>query len=168
MLSLFTDRYLKEHFRYLDEDKTAIYGKGSGAYLAVSLISRSSHFNCGVAVAPVTSWRNYGIDLWISPPRISGVPNIPLPEWFYSRILPALLEYNPLIHWLSISFLAAAFVEKYMGLPLPQDNYINYDKTDLVRNFGDIEGETVVDCSWNGWSDRFHSTFNAPDESPDG
>lgn len=25
-----------------------------------------------------------------------------------------------------------------MGLPIPQDNYVNYDKTDLVRNLGHI------------------------------
>ena len=62
-------KFIKETVRYIDSDKVAIYGKGVGGYLAMALISRSNLFNCGVAVAPVTSWRNYGKD------RLSSIDN---------------------------------------------------------------------------------------------
>jgi dipeptidyl aminopeptidase/acylaminoacyl peptidase len=39
---------------------------------------------------------------------------------------------------------AAAFVERYMGLPLPADNYVNYDKTDLVRNLETIKDKQLL------------------------
>lgn len=57
---LLTYRYLKDNLVYIDKDKLAIYGKGMGGHLVVNLISHSSSFTCGVAVAPVTSWRNFG------------------------------------------------------------------------------------------------------------
>ena len=31
-----------------------------------------------------------------------------------------------------------------MGLPLPADNYINYDKTDLVRNLETIKDKQLL------------------------
>ena len=80
--------YIKHKLPYLNEDKLAIYGKGFGGFLATSLISRDSVFDCAIAVSPVSSWRNY----------------------------------------------LSAFIERYMGLPWSKDNYLNYDKTDLMQN----------------------------------
>jgi len=91
-------RYLKDNLQYIDGDKIALYGKGVGGYLSMSLVSRSNYFNCGIAVAPITSWRNY----------------------------------------------AAPFVEKFMGLPHPSDNYINYDKTDLPRNLEMLKDKQLL------------------------
>uniref|UniRef100_A0A3P9GY88 Dipeptidyl-peptidase 10 (inactive) n=1 Tax=Oryzias latipes TaxID=8090 RepID=A0A3P9GY88_ORYLA len=46
---------------YIDESKAGIYGKAYGGFLStILLLSHSSRFRCGIAVAPITDWRLYG------------------------------------------------------------------------------------------------------------
>ncbi|KAM6984943.1 inactive dipeptidyl peptidase 10-like [Aplochiton taeniatus] len=46
---------------YIDESKVGVYGQAYGGFLSsLLLLSESSTFKCGVAVAPVTDWRLYG------------------------------------------------------------------------------------------------------------
>lgn len=52
-------------------------------------------------------------------------------------------------------FIAAPFVEKFMGLPHPSDNYINYDKTDLPRNLETLKDKQVLLI--HGTADRLAS-----------
>uniref|UniRef100_A0A8C7ZNW6 Dipeptidyl-peptidase 10 (Non-functional) n=1 Tax=Oryzias sinensis TaxID=183150 RepID=A0A8C7ZNW6_9TELE len=45
---------------YIDESKAGIYGKAYGGFLStILLLSHSSRFRCGIAVAPITDWRLY-------------------------------------------------------------------------------------------------------------
>jgi dipeptidyl aminopeptidase/acylaminoacyl peptidase len=36
------------------------------------------------------------------------------------------------------------FSERYMGMPWPQDNFINYEKTDLTRKLSSLKGKTFL------------------------
>uniref|UniRef100_A0A3Q1HRD3 Uncharacterized protein n=1 Tax=Anabas testudineus TaxID=64144 RepID=A0A3Q1HRD3_ANATE len=46
---------------YIDGNKVGVYGKGYGGFLSsLMLLSHSSLFECGIAVAPITNWRLYG------------------------------------------------------------------------------------------------------------
>ncbi|XP_077393164.1 inactive dipeptidyl peptidase 10-like [Festucalex cinctus] len=46
---------------YIDENKVAVYGKAYGGFLAsILLLSYSSTFSCGIAVAPIANWRFHG------------------------------------------------------------------------------------------------------------
>ncbi|XP_029980044.1 inactive dipeptidyl peptidase 10-like [Sphaeramia orbicularis] len=46
---------------YIDGNRVGVYGKAYGGFLcSVLLLSYSSMFKCGVAVAPITNWRLYG------------------------------------------------------------------------------------------------------------
>lgn len=59
--------YIKHKLKYINEDKIAIYGKAFGGFLVTNLMTKDdSMFNCGVAVSPVTSWRNYRKLIFIS------------------------------------------------------------------------------------------------------
>ncbi|XP_035216212.1 LOW QUALITY PROTEIN: prolyl endopeptidase FAP-like [Stegodyphus dumicola] len=52
--------YLKETFQYIDSKRVAIFGWSYGGYAsALSLANDEKVFNCGISVAPVTSWRYY-------------------------------------------------------------------------------------------------------------
>nr|XP_061799258.1 inactive dipeptidyl peptidase 10-like [Nerophis lumbriciformis] len=46
---------------YIDGNNVAVYGKAYGGYLAsILLLSYSSTFTCGIAVAPIVNWRLHG------------------------------------------------------------------------------------------------------------
>uniref|UniRef100_A0A4W6FRF4 Dipeptidyl-peptidase 10 (inactive) n=1 Tax=Lates calcarifer TaxID=8187 RepID=A0A4W6FRF4_LATCA len=46
---------------YIDGNRVGVYGKAYGGFLSsLLLLSNSSMFNCGIAVAPITNWRLYG------------------------------------------------------------------------------------------------------------
>ncbi|XP_051938967.1 inactive dipeptidyl peptidase 10-like [Hippocampus zosterae] len=46
---------------YIDGNKVAVYGKAYGGFLtSILLLSDSSTFSCGIAVAPIANWRFYG------------------------------------------------------------------------------------------------------------
>ncbi|XP_044072621.1 inactive dipeptidyl peptidase 10-like isoform X3 [Siniperca chuatsi] len=46
---------------YIDGNKVGVYGKEYGGFLSsLLLLSHSSMFQCGIAVAPITNWRLYG------------------------------------------------------------------------------------------------------------
>ncbi|XP_040004697.1 inactive dipeptidyl peptidase 10-like [Xiphias gladius] len=46
---------------YIDGNKVGVYGKAYGGFLSsLLLLSHSSMFKCGIAVAPITNWRLYG------------------------------------------------------------------------------------------------------------
>ncbi|XP_041663100.1 inactive dipeptidyl peptidase 10-like [Cheilinus undulatus] len=46
---------------YVDGDRVGVYGKAYGGFLSsVLLLSHSSLFRCGIAVAPITNWKLYG------------------------------------------------------------------------------------------------------------
>ncbi|XP_015786539.1 inactive dipeptidyl peptidase 10 [Tetranychus urticae] len=91
-------KFLKSHVPYVEEDKIALWGSEIGGYMVASLMIKDPAFNCGIAISPVTSWRNY----------------------------------------------ASFFMEKTMGLPWPQDNYINYDKSDLFRSVSGLKDKAFM------------------------
>ncbi|XP_022596984.1 inactive dipeptidyl peptidase 10-like [Seriola dumerili] len=46
---------------YIDGNRVGVYGKAYGGFLSsLLLLSHSSMFKCGIAVAPITNWRLYG------------------------------------------------------------------------------------------------------------
>ncbi|XP_055361171.1 inactive dipeptidyl peptidase 10-like isoform X2 [Betta splendens] len=46
---------------YVDGSKVGVYGKAYGGFLSsIMILSHSSLFECGIAVAPITNWRLYG------------------------------------------------------------------------------------------------------------
>ncbi|XP_061782349.1 inactive dipeptidyl peptidase 10-like isoform X2 [Nerophis lumbriciformis] len=46
---------------YIDGNRVGVYGKAYGGFLtSILLLSYSSTFSCGVAVAPITNWRLHG------------------------------------------------------------------------------------------------------------
>uniref|UniRef100_A0A668UTM2 Dipeptidyl-peptidase 10 (inactive) n=1 Tax=Oreochromis aureus TaxID=47969 RepID=A0A668UTM2_OREAU len=46
---------------YIDANRVGVYGKAYGGFLSTLLVlSHSSVFRCGIAVAPITNWRLYG------------------------------------------------------------------------------------------------------------
>ncbi|KAM6979334.1 inactive dipeptidyl peptidase 10-like [Tautogolabrus adspersus] len=46
---------------YIDGNRVGVYGKAYGGFLSsVLLLSHSSLFQCGIAVAPITNWRLFG------------------------------------------------------------------------------------------------------------
>ncbi|XP_029385720.1 inactive dipeptidyl peptidase 10-like [Echeneis naucrates] len=46
---------------YIDGNRVGVYGKAYGGFLSsLLLLTHSSMFKCGIAVAPITNWRLYG------------------------------------------------------------------------------------------------------------
>ncbi|XP_060945041.1 inactive dipeptidyl peptidase 10-like [Limanda limanda] len=46
---------------YIDGNRVGVYGKAYGGFLSsLLLLTHSSRFKCGIAVAPITNWRLYG------------------------------------------------------------------------------------------------------------
>ncbi|CAB1447086.1 unnamed protein product [Pleuronectes platessa] len=46
---------------YIDGNRVGVYGKAYGGFMSsLLLLSHSSRFKCGIAVAPITNWRLYG------------------------------------------------------------------------------------------------------------
>ncbi|MGH9510280.1 MAG: alpha/beta hydrolase family protein, partial [Terriglobales bacterium] len=56
---------------FLDRDRIGIWGWSYGGYLALMAMTHSPRFAAGVAVAPVTDWRNYDA---IYTERYMGLP----------------------------------------------------------------------------------------------
>ncbi|XP_074599103.1 inactive dipeptidyl peptidase 10-like [Brevipalpus obovatus] len=52
-------KHLKSHVSYVEENKIALWGSEIGGYMVTSLMVKDPAFNCGIALSPVTSWRNY-------------------------------------------------------------------------------------------------------------
>src|SRR5262249_39613130 len=50
---------LYTQFPQLDRDRTGIWGWSNGASMALYALTHAPAFKAGIAVAPVTSWRNY-------------------------------------------------------------------------------------------------------------
>lgn len=55
-------RYLQEQLHFIDKRRLAVWGWSYGGFIATMLLSNTEQklFNCGVAVAPVVSWKLYG------------------------------------------------------------------------------------------------------------
>lgn len=81
-----------------------------GGHLVVNLISHSSHFTCGVAVAPVTSWRNYGTFFSF---------------FFQSRIRRSLLKFLSTEHVLFDTRMEHSFRSREVA---SDSRYENYEK----------------------------------------
>ena len=50
---------LYEQYPQLDRDRTGMWGWSNGASMTLYTLTHSTAFKAGIAVAPVTSWRNY-------------------------------------------------------------------------------------------------------------
>jgi dipeptidyl-peptidase-4 len=50
---------LYEQYPQLDHDRTGMWGWSNGASMTLYTLTHSTAFKAGIAVAPVTSWRNY-------------------------------------------------------------------------------------------------------------
>ena len=57
-------RYLIDNLKFVDPRRIGIWGWSYGGYAALRALSDRDQevFQCGIAVAPVTSWRFYGKD----------------------------------------------------------------------------------------------------------
>lgn len=44
----------------MEENKIALWGSEIGGYMVTSMMIKDPAFNCGIALSPVTSWKNYG------------------------------------------------------------------------------------------------------------
>uniref|UniRef100_T1JEK3 Venom dipeptidyl peptidase 4 n=1 Tax=Strigamia maritima TaxID=126957 RepID=T1JEK3_STRMM len=52
--------FLKTHLHFVDPDRTAIWGASYGGYVTALVMANDKQvFNCGISVAPVTSWEYY-------------------------------------------------------------------------------------------------------------
>lgn len=104
-------RKLSKLFPFIDASRVAIWGWSYGGYASgMALAKDNSHvFKCAASVAPVTDWTFYG----------------------ERTISPQTLE----LHWLLFSFFASLadtiYTERFMGLPIPEDNMIGYDRSRL-------------------------------------
>ena len=54
-------KYLQSNLKYVDANRTALWGWSYGAFLSSSTLARDKEdvFKCGIAVAPVTDWTLY-------------------------------------------------------------------------------------------------------------
>lgn len=55
-------KYLQEHFKFIDAERSGIWGWSYGGFATATALSKDVDrvFQCGIAVAPVTSWIYYG------------------------------------------------------------------------------------------------------------
>jgi dipeptidyl-peptidase-4 len=62
---LFFYRFLQENLKYIDPDRTAIWGWSYGGYATGMALAKDKRnvFKCGISVAPVSDWTYYG-KLW--------------------------------------------------------------------------------------------------------
>ncbi|XP_014680058.1 PREDICTED: venom dipeptidyl peptidase 4-like, partial [Priapulus caudatus] len=61
---LVATKYIREHYKFIDPEKIAIWGWSYGGFITAKVLSHklnigSQVFKCGMAVAPITSWRLY-------------------------------------------------------------------------------------------------------------
>ncbi|XP_067137376.1 inactive dipeptidyl peptidase 10-like isoform X2 [Centruroides vittatus] len=85
--------HLKHDLPFIDGDRMCIWGWSYGGYAAAMVLARDTElFQCGISVAPITSWFYY--------------------DSFYT--------------------------ERYMQSPKPEDNYLGYEKGDLIRKAADF------------------------------
>ena len=130
--SNFFFRYAQS-LHYIDSNRIAVTGVSYGAYLATLMLADTGdreHPNmlaCGVAVSPVVDWRFYG--------------NIQIYYIIYYHILnyKCYIIINLCISYYTFS--ESAYTERYMGLPLPSENFRGYQKTSLIEQCQNIKGK---------------------------
>ncbi|CAB0018129.1 unnamed protein product [Nesidiocoris tenuis] len=62
---------LLETFKFLDQTRIAVWGKGYGGYVTTMILSSQHHIvKCGIAIAPVTDWLYYTFT-----ERLLGLPS---------------------------------------------------------------------------------------------
>ena len=68
-------RYLIERLDYVDGQRVAVWGHGYGGHVATRLLAedKDKQIVCGIAVAPVAKWQNYGLCLAYS--DIASLPD---------------------------------------------------------------------------------------------
>ena len=56
-------RYLRDSLHFIDKNRVGVWGWSYGGFVAAMLLSQPNQdiFQCGISVAPVTSWRLYGM-----------------------------------------------------------------------------------------------------------
>ncbi|XP_022252543.1 prolyl endopeptidase FAP-like, partial [Limulus polyphemus] len=92
-------RYLKNDLPFIDPEKIAIWGWSYGGYAAaMALATDTDVFECGISVAPITSWRYYD----------------------------------------------SAYTERYMQFPAPDQNYLAYEKSSLVKKAANLKGKKYL------------------------
>lgn len=65
---LYVTKWMQDFLGYIDRDRTGIWGWSYGGYMTAKTIEKDNDriFQCGVSVAPVTSWIYYGEFLILS------------------------------------------------------------------------------------------------------
>ncbi|XP_050308297.1 inactive dipeptidyl peptidase 10 isoform X3 [Anthonomus grandis grandis] len=53
--------YLRDTFKYIDNEKICVVGKGYGGYVSAMMLLQDIHqvINCSVSISPITNWRYY-------------------------------------------------------------------------------------------------------------
>lgn len=61
---LYLFRYLRDTLHFIDKRRVAVWGWSYGGFVSAKLLSTAGQdvFHCGISVAPVTSWRLYGMN----------------------------------------------------------------------------------------------------------
>ncbi|XP_067001471.2 venom dipeptidyl peptidase 4 isoform X2 [Anabrus simplex] len=74
-VQLHVTRYLQDNFRFIDRQRTAIWGSQYGGYVVGMTLVKDTFnvFKCGIAISPITEWL-YHESVWTE--RYMGLPTI--------------------------------------------------------------------------------------------
>lgn len=105
-------RYLQKQFPFIDSKRTGIWGWSYGGYTTVKTLELdiSNVFQCGISVAPVTSWLYYGNIISLK---------------FQTSLDMSLLKF--------LFLTDSMYTERYMGLPTEEDNLKGYQRSDAYN-----------------------------------
>lgn len=96
-------RYLRENYKFIDKTRTGVWGSGYGGYITGKLLEQDNGtFQCGVAVAPITSWKHHG--------------KVDMKYLFIPLVFLLIIEF----------YIREKFKLRYLQFLIPHVNTINY------------------------------------------
>ena len=105
------------HYKFLDRNRIAIWGRGYGGFVTLMLLSsQKSIFKCGIAISPITDWL------------------------YYSKLF--LTNWLSLISYQSQLFVDSAFTERVLGFP--DENYKSYVEADATQRAKSIPSNSLL------------------------
>lgn len=135
-------RILQNQYKWIDANRTGLWGWSYGGFTTGMVLAQdaTSVFKCGISVAPVTSWIYYGN--WKEKKNGSVFSN---DITFSIATMISSDWWQPCLLSIVVRFVTdSIYTERYMGLPIVEDNLIGYERTDISRRSEGIRGKKYM------------------------
>lgn len=119
-------RKLSQKLPFIDASRVAIWGWSYGGYASGMALAKdnSGVFKCAASVAPVTDWTFYG-------------------QYAISTHFPFVCHTGT-VNAFRLCFSDTIYTERFMGLPILEDNLIGYDRSRLSTLQNSFRNKTYL------------------------